>query len=765
MPEFPHVPALTDHDPLARGNLVSVSPGPGLATINHGSTFLVGAHDGTISHQGGEGLYSDDTRFLSHHEIQLNGRSLRCLATARLSFRHMRWTLAPSGPITLGDQITDAPVTVRLDRVVSARRLHEDLVVHSYDRRPVTLLLSLRLQSDFADVFEVRSGRWQRRTRISTAWAPPDRLETRYQRDGFTRRCELRVVPSSHQAIYANGLLSFPIDLAPGDEWSVCLQYDLLTTSHARPSFAGCPLAVSPSDLAERLPRRWHRTVARARAADPRLLDAFNQAVDDFAALRLYDHDFSPDVWIPAAGIPWYVAVFGRDSIIASLQTLPVHPLLAVGTLQKLAQWQSDVDDPVRDAEPGKICHEMRVGEWAQFRTVPHSPYYGTADATPLYLLLLAETYRWLGDSELLRRFHRTAERCLEWIDRWGDRDGDGLYEYAPRTPSGYRNHCWRDAEDGVLDEQGELPPHPIGTCEMQAYVYAAKLNVAALFEAWGEADRARSLRSEAESLRRRFLEHFWLPDDRTVAFALDGTKRPLRTATSNPGHCLWLGMLDQECGTAVAERLMKPDLSSGWGLRTLSCSHPAYDPHSYQRGSVWPHDTMLAAAGMRRYGRMEDAWRLIDGLLAAVATFPRVQMPELFAGLPRLALDAPVPYEMANVPQAWAAGSIFHAFRVLLGLEPDVPGGKVYVDPMLPPWCPELYLDNVRIGGERLTLVATRRPDGCCDVDVESHGGALAIVRGRPPWLDVPQDRTGAAHRDQPSQQPADQGAALHGA
>jgi glycogen debranching enzyme len=521
----------------------------------------------------------------------------------------------------------------------------------------------------------------------------------------------------------------------------VCLQYDLVTPSRGRPSIARCPLGTASVDRAEQLRQRWHRTAARAHPADPRLHNAFNQAIDDFAALRLYDHDFSKDVWIPAAGIPWYVAVFGRDSIIASLQALPVHPLFAVGTLQKLAQWQSDVDDPVRDAEPGKICHEMRVGEWAQFGTIPHSPYYGTADATPLYLLLLAEAYRWLGNSEILHRFHRTAERCLEWIDRWGDRDGDGLYEYAPRTPHGYRNQCWRDAEDGVLDEEGGFPPHPIGTCEMQAYVYAAKRAIADLFEAWGEADRARRLRSEAAALRRRFLEHFWLPHEKTVAFAVDGNKRPVRTATSNPGHCLWLGMLDQERGDAVADRLMMPDLFTGWGLRTLSSRHPAYDPHSYQRGSVWPHDTMIAAAGMRRYGRIEDAWRLMEGLIAAVAAFPRVQMPELFAGLQRAALDAPVPCEMANVPQAWAAGSIFQAVRLLLGLEPDVPSGKVYIDPMLPPWCPELRLDNVRVGGERLTLVASRRRDASCDVDVESGGGALVIVRGRPPWLDIPSD------------------------
>jgi glycogen debranching enzyme len=380
----------------------------------------------------------------------------------------------------------------------------------------------------------------------------------------------------------------------------------------------------------------------------------------------------------------------------------------------------------------------MRVGEWAHFHTVPHSPYYGTADATPLYLLLLGEAYRWLGDPELLHRFRGNALRALEWIDRYGDLDGDGLQEYAPRTPAGYRNQCWRDAEDGVLDEHGNNLLHPIGTCEMQGYVYAAKLAVADLFTAWDDRDLADRLRTQAAELRRRFIDAYWDEETGELAFALDGTKRPVMTPTSNSGHCLWTGILDPERAGAVADRLMHHDLFSGWGLRTLSAHHPAYDPHSYQRGSVWPHDTVLAAAGLRRYGRIAEAWALIDGILSAASAFERSQLPELFAGLGRVPPDVPVPYEHANVPQAWAAGSVFHALRVLLGLEPDVPAGYVYIDPALPPWCPQLQMDNVRIGATRLEISAWRLPDGSSDVHVEVEGGRLQVVRGRPPWLDV---------------------------
>ncbi len=708
-------------------------------SINEGSTFLVCAADSSIESLAGQGqgLYADDTRFLSRHRLRLNGRLLAVVASARLSHRHARWTLTAPTLGSVDGKVSGVSIWVTLDRIISTQRLHENITVHAYGAQPVSLLLEVVVSSDFADLFEVRTERWQRRAELVTTWRG-QRLENRYQRDGFTRRCLIRS-DTSHVGTHANGELHFPIDLAPGQPWNVCLQYDLLTSGHARPLLVSWPAEGEVEDREERRYRRWQHTVSHVVAADARVLPAYDQAVEDFAALRLYDKGFPPDVCLPAAGVPWFVAVFGRDSLIASLQALPVQPLFAIGTLQKLSELQATGDDAVRDAEPGKICHEMRVGEWAHFHTIPHSPYYGTADATPLYLMLLAETYRWLGDAAALSRFRGSAERCLQWIDRYGDRDGDGLQEYAPRAAGGYRNQCWRDAEDGVLDEQGGFPEHPIATCELQAYVFEAKRSVADLFEAWGDVEHAAALREEAEQLRLRFLEAFWLESDGTVAFALDGLKRPLLTATSNPGHVLWLGMLDAERGQRVSERLMRPDLFSGWGLRTLSSDHPSYDPHSYQRGSVWPHDTIIAAAGLRRYGRIEDSWRLVDGLLGAVSSFERLQMPELFSGLRRRSPDVPVPYESANVPQAWAAGSVFHAIRMLLGVEPDVPGGRIYVDPMLPPWCPELTLDNVRIGTDRFRISAWRLPDGTHEINVASGGSTLSVVRGAPPWMELP--------------------------
>ncbi|MHB8588778.1 MAG: amylo-alpha-1,6-glucosidase [Candidatus Dormibacteraceae bacterium] len=707
--------------------------------INHGATFLVTDQQGSIPLDAHDyGLYASDTRFLSRHELRLNGRRPESVASVRLSFRHARWHMIADNVAGFGGEMRDARVAITLDRLVSGHRLHEDLSLNTFGRSSLSVLLEIALESDFADLFEVRQKQWQRRADLNTWWVGPNSLEARYQNKDFVRRCLVRALTDRTGITYANGSLRIAIDLVPGEEWRLCLQYDLLTDDHQLPAVASrCPTAQDQGDpLFEA--RNWQTSVSRIESADLRLKFAYERAIEDLAALRLHEQDSGTDHWMPAAGLPWFMALFGRDSEIASMQAMIAQPAVAIGTLENLAKWQSDVDDPERDAEPGKMPHELRVGEWAHFGFIPHRPYYGTADATPLYLLLLAEHYRWIGDAGSLLPFKAVAERCLEWIDRHGDRDGDGFQEYGPRTPRGYRNQAWRDAHDGVLDETGAFPELPIAMCELQAYVYGAKRSMAPLFEAWGDSSRAGQLLQEAAELRERFSKSFWLETDGgELAFLLDGQKKPVRTIVSNPGHCLWMGILDAERGRIAGRRLLKPDLFTGWGLRVLSDQHPSYDPHSYQRGSVWPHDTVIAAAGLRRYGLVEEAWTLLDGLLSAVMCFEDIQMPELFSGLPRKEFAVPVPYRMANVPQAWSAGCVLQMVRVLLGVEPDLPAGRVYVDPALPPWCPRFELNNLRLGTHELRLSVQRGEDGTCSVDADA-GSGLEIVRGTPPWLDL---------------------------
>ena len=720
--------------------ITAVHPHPSVK-INHGATFLCTDQHGCIPAKSASeyGLYAADTRFVSRHELRLNGRRPDSVASVRISFRHARWHMIADNIAGPGGDMREARVAVTVDRLISLHQMHEDLVLQSYARTPVTVLLEIALESDFADIFEVRYQSWQRRSDMNTWWLGPNSLESRYQNQDFVRRCLVRALSMTGGITYANGALRIPADLLPGEHWKVCLQYDLLTSDDEMPKLASRCVFDPDQEDPLRQARTWQMSVSQVEPADVRLQFAYERAVEDMAALRLHEQESTSDRWMPAAGLPWFMALFGRDSLIASIQALVAQPAVALGTLENLARWQSDVDDPERDAEPGKIPHELRVGEWAHFGVIPHRPYYGTADATPLYLLLLAEHFRWAGDEAALKPFQTAAKRCLEWIDRYGDRDGDGFQEYAPRTPRGYRNQAWRDAYDGVLDENGAFPELPIGTCEMQAYVYGAKTRIAPLFEAWGDAGLASRLRREAAELRRRFIDKFWVDPPGQLAFLLDGSKRPVQTDVSNPGHCLWMGILDEERGRAAGRRLMEPDMFTGWGLRVLSNEHPSYDPHSYQRGSVWPHDSVIAAAGLRRYGMEREAWTILDGVLTAAMCFEDIQMPELFAGLPRSDFTVPVPYRKANVPQAWAAGSVMHMVRVLLGLEPDVPSGRIYLDPALPAWCSRLHLHNLRLGPHSARLTVERKPDGRHAIDAEADG--LEIVHGVPPWLELAAD------------------------
>ena len=719
--------------------ITAVHPHPSVK-INHGATFLVTDQQGAVPHgtEGEYGLYAADTRYVSRHELRINGKRPDSVASVRLSFRHARWHLVADSIAGPGGDMREARVALTVDRLISLHRMHEDLTLHTYARAPVTVLLEVALESDFADLFEVRYKSWQRRADLNTWWVGPASLESRYAHADFVRRCLVRSLEADAAITYANGALRIPVDLVPGEPWKICLQYDLLTSDDDVPELAAlCPFETGEDSM--RQARAWQAAVSRVEPADIRLRFAYERAIEDLAALRLHEQESAHDRWMPAAGLPWFMALFGRDSLIASIQAMVAQPAVAMGTLETLARWQSDVDDPERDAEPGKMPHELRVGEWAHFGLVPHRPYYGTADATPLYLLLLAESYRWTGDAKALEPFRGAAERCLDWVDEHGDRDADGFQEYAPRSPKGYRNQSWRDAHDGVLDESGAFPDLPHATCELQAYVYGAKMRIAPLFEAWGDPPRASRLRSEAAELRRSFIERFWLDDEGSLAFLLDGKKRAVPTAVSNPGHCMWMGILDERRGRAAGRRLMQPDLFTGWGLRVLSDRHPSYDPHSYQRGSVWPHDSVIAAAGLRRYGLNEEAWAILDGLLGAVMCFEDIQMPELFAGLPRTEFGVPVPYRMANVPQAWAAGSVLHMVRILLGLEPDVPAGRIYLDPALPAWCSRLDLRKLRMGRHTVRLSVERRPDGQHVVDADADG--LEVVRGVPDWLGVGAD------------------------
>jgi glycogen debranching enzyme len=349
--------------------------------------------------------------------------------------------------------------------------------------------------------------------------------------------------------------------------------------------------------------------------------------------------------------------------------------------------------------------HELRVGELAHFKRIPHTPYYGTADATILYLIVLHVIWRCTGDRGLLQRHLQTAEKCLDWIDSYGDRDGDGFQEYATRSPVGYENQSWKDAGDAVVYPDGSPVKGPKALCELQGYVYDAWNRMAEIFEELGEAGRAQVLRKKSEALFERFNDKFWDEGAGYYAYALDGDKRKVLTITSNAGHCLWSGIVPRDRAARVVRRMMQPDMSSGWGIRTLSADHVAFNPYSYQNGAVWPHDNGIISMGFRRYGFVTEAMEIVGDVNRTMGYFALHQVPELYAGVQRGPNNFPLQYLGANVPQAWAAGSVFAFLQTILGIQPDAPSGRLHLDPALPAWLPDLTLHDLRVGDQCFDL------------------------------------------------------------
>ena len=579
--------------------------------------------------------------------------------------------------------------------------VHEDLDLTNHGALPVRFNLELSIRADFADIFEIKTGRFVRRGRITTEWSDlAQTLNTTYTNLDFRRGIRM-TVRSETTAVDANGRISFDIMLNPGASWHACLLTEIIDGVETAASPQTCIADATSSEAAASL-ATWRALTATLATSNISFARQFDQAVSDMAALRLP----MDGAVLPAAGLPWFLAPFGRDSIIAALQTLPFNQEFARGALAILGARQCRERDDARDAEPGKILHEERLGELAHFKLIPHTPYFGTADATPLYLVLLAETWRWTGDTTLLAQHMDTAERCLQWIDADGDRDGDGFQEYATRAAhGGYENMAWKDAGDAVLYIDGTRVRGPKALCELQGYVYAAWQGMAALHDHLGNTARAAELRAKAAKLYNDFNDRFWNDTIGAYAFALDGDKRQVMTTVSNIGHCLWSGIIRPDRARRVVETLMAPDMFSGWGIRTRSAKHAAYNPFSYHNGSVWPHDNGLIAQGFRRYGFTAEAATVARAISDAASFFAQHQIPELFSGIHRNGTDFPVQCLGANVPQAWAAGATFSFLQALIGFNPDGQSGTLTIDPALPDWLPDLTLANIRCGEKQFSF------------------------------------------------------------
>jgi glycogen debranching enzyme len=691
---------------------LEIAVGPQKLVLNQGAGFAVTEQDGQINWPTDKGVYYSDTRMISSWRVYADGEEWDLLNSGNIAFFAAQIFLANRQVMTEAGEIAAGSLGLKIGRSLEGG-MHEDLDLVNHGPTEAQFNLEIAVRSDFADLFEVKSNAIVRRGRVTTRWSKARQsLTTSYVNRDFHRRLTIQVRNADAPAVYANGRLSFDVALKPGATWHACLLYAFSDgkTKKAAPSACIDHCLQSPS--AQRV-ADWQAKSLTIHTSNQEVYRFYRQSLEDMGALRLPLEGTDHLEFAPAAGIPWFVGLFGRDSLIVSLQNAMVYPDFPRGALEVLGRWQAHRRDDYRDAEPGKIMHELRTGELAHFKLIPHTPYYGTADATPLYLIVLHNAWRSTGDTDLLDRHMATAERCLEWIDKYGDRDGDGFQEYQTRSSAGYENQGWKDSGEALVYPDGSLVKGPKALCELQGYVYDAWRRMAEIYDALGKPQRARGLRTRAANLYRRFNDTFWDEESGFYAFCLDGEKKPVLSVASNPGHCLWSGIVPRDRAARVVKRLMAEDMSTGWGIRTLSSKHPAFNPHSYQNGSVWPHDNGIIALGFRRYGFTEEAATIARDISRAASYFQQHRMPELYAGLQRQPTNFPVQYLGANVPQAWAAGSCFSLLQAILGFQPDAPAGKLYLDPDLPDWMPDLRLSNLQVGRRSFDIQFTRQVDG----------------------------------------------------
>jgi glycogen debranching enzyme len=644
--------------------------------ILDGNTFVVSDSRGDIeaSLTDPTGLFSFDNRYLSRWVLTIDGERLNPLSVDDLQYFETRFFLVPG----TGTVYVDAKLSVIRRRAVGDG-FHEELTVLNHDEKPVDLTIRIEAASDFADLFEVKDalekkGKYYKRIEDG-------RLLLGYERETFRRQTD---ISASAPAKLADDSLTFEAHIEPHGEWTTDL--DVVTAvgpggRYVRPKYERGRRQARPN--MSRSLETWIAEAPRLECDWEPLKATYRRSLIDLAALR-----FSPPVAggrsLPAAGLPWFMTMFGRDSIFTSLQALPFTSELAAATLLALGIWQGSRLDDFRDEDPGRILHEMRYGEMTAFEERPHSPYYGSADSTPLYVVLLDEYERWTGDRRLVRDLEGEARAALNWINEYGDLMGNGYISYKRRNEeTGLENQCWKDSWDSISYHDGRIPGYPRATCELQGYAYDAKVRGARLArEIWKDRDLADSLEREAADLKRRFNRDFWVKDGEFFALALDQDGRQVDALSSNIGHLLWSGIVDKSKAKAIARHLLGPRLFSGWGVRTLAEGEGRYNPVGYHVGTVWPFDCSFIAWGLRRYGFKDEAAQIAAGILDA-AEFFEGRLPEAFGGYGREVTKYPVQYPTACSPQAWSTGAPLLFLRTMLGLEPL--GEHLVVDPALP--------------------------------------------------------------------------------
>jgi len=666
-------------------------------SVLEGNTFVVSRPNGDVDAGPGEphGLFHRDTRHLSRWLLTVDGKPLDALSTDDTKSFSATFFLVPG----TGSEYTDSTLSLIRRRVVGDG-FFEELTVLNHSGEPIRPEIALAVGADFADLFQVKDATIERPGKISSR-VEDGTLLLGYERGGYIRETWVR--PYGERVDLHQQRITFRPAIEPQGSWSTWIEVvtavDGTPTGHEhtryRPGEEPRPHAPSLARPGRHPSLREVVGLAPTLETDWEPLKlTYARSIVDLAALRFYPHEGS-EAAVPAAGLPWFQTLFGRDSLITSYQSLHIDPDLAATTLDVLASLQGTRRDDFRDEEPGKILHELRFGELTAFEERPHSPYYGSADGTMLFLILLDEYERFTGDTDRVRRLEPNARAALAWIDEDGDRDGDGYVEYERRnTETGLENQCWKDSWNSIMFADGTLAKLPRATCELQGYAYDARRRSARLArEVWEDETLAARLEEQADRLKRSFNDDFWLGDRGFYALALDGDKKPVDALTSNIGHLLWSGIVDDDHAEEVVAHLLGARLFSGWGVRTMAEGDRGYNPIGYHQGTVWPHDSSLIAVGLRRYGYDEEAAAIAFAVLEAAQYFFG-RLPETFAGYSRQLTEYPVEYPTACSPQAWATAAPLLLLRVLLGIEPTK--GELALDPVLPDRITQLLLRDL---------------------------------------------------------------------
>ena len=688
-------------------------------TLIDGKTFSATNVSGDVYPPGSPdvGFFHDDTRFLSHLELRIGGHRTVVLSSATEKTFSAQIELT-TGNITLRDSfdLPENTVHIRREQLLASEIFFDRLTFENFNLTPVDFTVEILFDADFVDVFQVRGLARQKHGQYYQPLVHDNSIAFYYKGlDGIMRQTLIKLNPAPNEI--QERVARWELRLLPLKQ--VQLEVSMTPWVEGRESRA------QVYDLDHHLRQRrsnfarWESSSTNFQT-DNDIFDALlKTGIGDFHALQIPDGDQH----IIAAGIPWFATIFGRDSIIAAYQSLSLNSQLAIDTLRVLARYQGKEYNDWRDEEPGKIVHEYRDGEMTRDGEMPFGPYYGSLDATPLFLILLSETFNWTADEQLVEELLPHAYAALEWIDKYGDLDGDGFVEYQRRSPKGLINQSWKDSWDANMHRDGSVAKTPLAPCEVQGYVYDAKYRMSSLLRNFGDMKTADKLKREAAELARRFDRAFWVPSRGFYAMALDADKKPLEVIASNPGHLLFSRIISKERARTVASRLMRDDMFSGWGLRTMSQEERVFNPLSYHRGSVWPHDNSIIAHGMAVNELRDGALRILTSLYQAASHFRDYRLPELFCGVQRREYDEPVQYPVSCSPQAWASGAMFLILASVLGMHASAPRKELdIINPVLPEWLDHLHIRNLRVGRSRVGLDFSRRGDRtfCNVVDVE---------------------------------------------